>query len=118
MALFKTTTEKAAKKDAKGAPKASTMDAGSIIVRPHITEKAAIKTGDNVYVFEISSRATKTEVMKAIAVLYKVVPVKANIVRTAPRKVQQRSRRGTPGTKSGMKKAYVYLKKGDKIEFV
>ncbi len=117
MALFKTTTEKNAKKDAK-AHASSTIDAGTVIVRPHITEKAAIKTGDNVYVFEISSRATKTEVMKAINALYKVMPIKVNIVRKSPLTVPQRSRRGMPGTKSGMKKAYVYLKKGDKIEFV
>lgn len=116
MALFKQTKEKESK--ASKALPTIAMDPGTVIVRPHITEKAAIKTGDNVYVFEVASRATKHEIMKAVIVLYKVAPIKVNIVRRAPRKVAQRSRRGTPGTKSGMKKAYVYLKKGDKIEFV
>jgi large subunit ribosomal protein L23 len=113
MALFNKTTEKT-----KKAAASATFDIGRVILNPHITEKAAVKTGDNVYVFEVSIRATKQEVAKAINALYKVTPRKVNMVRFAPRKVAQRSRKGPMGTRSGMKKAYVYLKKEDKIEFV
>jgi large subunit ribosomal protein L23 len=129
MALFKTSEEKNKDVQAKATKKVAkagaatqfvgtVLNAGGVIIRPHITEKAAIKTGDNTYVFEVSPRATKTEVAKAIAAIFKVIPRKVNIVSMAPRKVAQRQRRGPKGTKSGMKKAYVFLKKGDKIEFV
>lgn len=121
MALFKTTAEKAKKttkvKTSGVKTAQNIVDAGAVILRPRITEKAAIKTGDNVYTFEVSVRATKKEIEKAIAAIYKVVPVKVNIVSIAPRKIVQRSRKGSPGTRSGMKKAYVFLKDGDKIEF-
>ncbi len=115
MALF------SKKKESGAAPKTTTgtiRDIGSAIIRPHITEKAAIQTGNDVYVFEVTSKATKMEIAKAIVALYKVVPVKVNIVTKSPRRVASRTRRGIMGTKTGMKKAYVYLKKGDKIEFV
>jgi ribosomal protein L23 len=47
--------------------------------------------------------------------LYKVTPVKVNII-NLPAKIV--FTRGKSGRKAGVKKAVVYLKKGDKIEFV
>lgn len=88
---------------------------GEVIQNPRITEKAAYAADKNVYTFDVSPRATKLEVTKAVKDIYKVVPVKVNIVAVPTKKVY---RRNSVGVKGGGKKAYVFLKKGDKIEFV
>lgn len=88
----------------------------SVLLRPHITEKAAQATARNVYTFEVTSSATKTEVSRAVEALYKVTPVKIAMVKIPRKRVYLRRKRGY-GTKGGLKKAYVYLKEGDRIEF-
>lgn len=88
----------------------------SVLTRPRITEKSAQATARGVYTFEVSMRSTKSGIKEAVRTLYGVTPVKINIVKTAGKRVRMRTRRGY-GTKSAVKKAYVYLKKGDKIEF-
>jgi len=85
----------------------------NIILRPRITEKASMVLEKNVYVFEVVSSATKKEVAETIKVFYKVIPVKINIVKNPSKKVFIK---GKKGIKAGVKKAYVYLKKGDKLE--
>ncbi len=59
--------------------------------------------------------AGKAQVSKAVSEIYKVEPVKVNIVKNPSKRVFVR---GKKGVKSGVKKAYVYLKKGDKIEVI
>lgn len=85
------------------------------IISPRITEKAALMQDDGVYVFNVSPDATKNEIAKEIETIYKVTPVKVNIAKAAGKK---RFFRGRVGQKAGVKKAYVYLKKGDKITVV
>lgn len=89
----------------------------AVIVKPRITEKAAILSDKNVYTFEVRKGATKFEVRDAIKALYNVSPVKVNIVTQQPRHTMSRSR-GRDMMVHGMRKAYVYLKKGDRIELV
>lgn len=89
------------------------MNTKTIIVRPRITEKASFKSENNVYVFEIAKNANKKEIAKAVRELYNVTPVKVATASTPAKKVFVR---GKHGTKSAIKKAYVYLKKGEKIE--
>ncbi|MFH0804015.1 MAG: 50S ribosomal protein L23 [Candidatus Zambryskibacteria bacterium] len=84
-----------------------------ILLRPRITEKATFVAGTNVHTFEIASSATKKQVAEAVRVFYKVSPVKINIVKNPTKEIFLR---GKKGTKAGVKKAYVYLKQGDKIE--
>ena len=89
---------------------------GNIIIRPRVTEKAAVlseKQGRQVCVFEVSARADSKTVAAAIKALYKVVPVKIAVLRIPPKKsfVKGRVSYGKTGYK-----AYVYLKKGDSIE--
>ncbi|KKR70210.1 MAG: 50S ribosomal protein L23 [Candidatus Nomurabacteria bacterium GW2011_GWB1_40_7] len=86
-----------------------------IIKNPRITEKASSASGQNVYTFDITKDANKTEIKKAIFALYKVHPIKVNVL-TIPRKSIMS--RGKKGVRGGGRKAFVYLKKGDKIEFV
>lgn len=92
-------------------------DVSWVIVKPRITEKAALQGDKNIYVFEVARRATKTDVMNAVLVLYKVTPTKVNIVNRVPRTVKSRARNRTT-TLSGLKKAMVFLKKGDAINLV
>ncbi len=86
-----------------------------IIKNPRITEKASFQAGQNVYTFDIAKSANKTEIKKAIFALYKVRPARINILNISRKKIMSR---GQVGTKGGGRKAYVYLKEGDKIEFV
>jgi large subunit ribosomal protein L23 len=84
-----------------------------IILRPRITEKASFVAGSNVYAFEIAIEANKKQVAEAVKAFYNVAPIKVNIVKNPAKKVFIR---GKKGVKNGIKKAYVYLKEGDKIE--
>ncbi|HEY4513295.1 MAG TPA: 50S ribosomal protein L23 [Candidatus Paceibacterota bacterium] len=87
-----------------------------IIKNPRVTEKASFSAEKNVYTFDISQSANKTEIKKAIFALYKVKPVKVNVL-PIPKKTVMKSR-SKEGVRGGGRKALVYLKKGDKIEFV
>jgi len=87
----------------------------NIIKNPRVTEKASFAQEQNIYTFDVEKGANKTEIKKAIFTLYKVKPVKVNIL-NIPRKGI--FLRGKLGWKGGGRKALVYLKEGDKIEFV
>ena len=93
----------------------SKYDLSKVIVRPRITEKAAYKAESNVSVFEIADWASKSQVSKAIKEIYKITPVRVTTSKIPPKNVTVR---GKAGVKSGIKKAYVFLKKGDKIELI
>lgn len=87
----------------------------TIIKNPRITEKASFASEQNVYTFDIISSANKTEIKKAIFALYKVKPVKVNVLNIPRKNIMSK---GKIGVRGGGRKALVYLKKGDKIEFV
>jgi large subunit ribosomal protein L23 len=88
----------------------------AVIKKPRITEKSGVKAeSQNVYTFEVLKSATKTTVKEAIKDIYKVTPIKINIVNLPEKKVTSR---GKIGRKQSVKKAVVYLKKGDKIAFI
>jgi large subunit ribosomal protein L23 len=85
----------------------------AFVLGPRITEKAAYATEKNVYVFNVAIDANKIQIKKAIKDLYKVAPTKIAIVVNKPKTVVFR---GRLGKKSGFKKAYITLKKGDTID--
>lgn len=87
----------------------------TIIKNPRITEKASFAAEQNVYTFDVTKDANKTEIKKAIFALYKVKPVKVNVL---PVPYKQTFSKGKAGVRGGGHKALVYLKKGDKIEFI
>lgn len=84
-----------------------------VLIRPRITEKATLVLESNVYTFEVASKATKGQVEEAVKVFYKVNPIKIRMTKNPEKKVFVK---GKKGVKAGVKKAYVYLKKGDKLE--
>lgn len=88
----------------------------SVLLRPRITEKAAIGADkSNVYVFEVTKTATKPQIAASVKAQYKVTPIGVRTAKIASKRIFFR---GKKGVKSGGKKAYVYLKKGDKIELI
>lgn len=93
----------------------SGLDLSSVIIKPRITEKAVRQNDQNVYTFVVRKDANKHTVADAVKTLFKVTPVKVNIVNKSPRQFMSRSK-GRMQTQKGMKKAYVYLKKGDRID--
>jgi large subunit ribosomal protein L23 len=122
MGLFgkkKTEEKKAAVVKAPSVAKkaAAPVDMISVIIKPRITEKAALLSDKNVYTFEVRKGATKYEVRDAVKALYNVTPEKVHIVNQQPRHSISRAR-GRDVMVHGLRKAYVYLKKGDRIELV
>ena len=94
------------------------LDLSMVIVRPHITEKASDLSEHNVYGFEINKRANKMHVKMAVEKLYKVTPMKVAVINGAPKFMKNPRTGRMQMKKQSIKKAFVYLKKGDKIEFV
>ena len=92
-------------------------DLTAVIKGPRITEKSVAQGDQNVYTFTIDRNATKFLVRDAIKALYGVTPVKVNIVNKAPA-LRLSGSKNRMVKESGMKKAYVYLKKGDTINLV
>ncbi len=88
----------------------------AVLKRPHITEKAAQLTGQNVFSFAVARGASKHDIVRAVEAAYKVTPIKIRVVNTPGKRVQLRTRRGY-GTTAATRKAYIYLKKGDTIDF-
>jgi len=87
----------------------------TIIKNPRVTEKSSSVMERNVYTFDVTSGANKTEIKKAVFNLYKVHPLKVNILAVPKKHI---TLRGRPGVRGGGRKALVYLKEGDKIEFI
>lgn len=89
--------------------------AALILIEPHITERATSLSRQNIYTFHVSPSANKILIKKAVQEMYGFEPIKIRITKAMPKK---RFTRGKYGTKPGFKKALIYLKESDKIEFL
>jgi large subunit ribosomal protein L23 len=105
------TTKKTKKTEVSAEVKKNT---NPLIIGARITEKSALGAEKGIYTFNVARTATKSEIKKAIKMLYSVTPTKVAVTQITDK---VKVRRGVLGTKSGGKKAVVYLKKGDKIAF-
>ena len=85
----------------------------TVLRRPHISERASDAAAKGVYVFRVSPKATKPQIRAAVSALYKVTVEKVRTVAAHSKRIVVK---GRPGVSGGSKKAYVYLKKGEKIE--
>ena len=83
-----------------------------LIIAPRVTEKASMQSSSNAYTFVVAKNATKHALLDEIKKDYKVTPKAINIT-NMPRK--NTFIRGKFGTQAGIKKAIVFLKKGDII---
>ena len=90
--------------------------AHEIIRTPWFSEKALMATEKGVYTFAVPPRATKAAIASAIKELYNVAPKKVRIVNLPGKPKAMRTKRGV-GYRAARRKAYVYLNKGDSIQF-
>lgn len=92
-----------------------------IAIKPRLSEKAySVSESLNVYVFEVPPGANKQSVSEAVETQYKVGVTRVRIARSAPKSrriVQRKGRKTYRGHRSGVRKAYVSLKEGDKLPF-
>lgn len=117
MALFGKSKKETKEVKAASEPVAGSDVAYRILRAPRITEKATLATDRGAYVFDVDPHATKTDIKKAVQAVYKVTPIKVNVVSVPAKKVESRFRK-IRGVKAGGRKAYVYLKQGDTIELM
>lgn len=94
-----------------------TKHPSKILLSPRVTEKGAYLSEANCYVFAVAPEANKQEIAQAVRALFKVTPRLIRVARVVRKRVAARGGRRA-GRTAGGKKAYVYLKKGDKIELV
>jgi len=90
--------------------------AGHILISPRITEKGASLAEASAYAFNVAVGASKKQVADAVKEIYKVSPRKVTLI-AIPRKMVQTRGTNRKGMTAGGKKAYVFLKKGEKIDF-
>jgi large subunit ribosomal protein L23 len=90
------------------------MSVEGMVISPLVTEKGTI-VGEksNQVVFRIRPGVSKDQIRDVIEDLFKVTVVK---VRTANFLGKERRRGRTTGRRPNWKKAYITLKKGDRIE--
>jgi len=120
MALFGSKKDKKEEKKADAPVEKSTntvsikSDLAHILRHARITEKATMHSEQSVYTFNVAENANKRDIALAVKKLYQVTPRKVRVV-AVPSKTKRSMRTGRIGMKTGGKKAYVYLKKGETI---
>ena len=86
----------------------------SLILAPHVSEKATLKTeSDRQYVFRVVRGADKAQVKKAIELAFSVKVEKVNLLNV---KGKEKRFGRFMGKRSDWKKAYVKLQPGFSIE--
>ena len=98
---------------AKAPKKAIDIRHYDVIVAPHITEKSTMMSEHNAVVFKVANSATKPEIKAAVEALFNVSVTGVN---TLVQKGKTKRWKGTPYSRSDMKKAIVTLKDGDSID--
>ena len=104
------------KVELKGLPKDMSGRLFDVIRAPWFSEKALIQTEKGIYVFQVPEDVTGHDVALAIQKAYGVKPRKVNMVNLPAKKKRLKSRRGE-GSRARRHKAYVYLAKGETIQF-
>jgi large subunit ribosomal protein L23 len=87
-----------------------------VLLGPHVSEKAtSLADGSNQVVFKVRPNATKSDIRRAVELLFEVKVERVSVVQM-PSKAK---RFGTSsGTRGGWKKAYVRLAPGSDINFM
>jgi ribosomal protein L23 len=90
-----------------------------LALKPRISEKGyALSDQANTYIFDVSSDANKFDVAKAVASQFDVTVTNvrlASVPGKAVRAYRNRGRKSINAKRSDIRKAYVTLKKGDKL---
>jgi len=83
-----------------------------ITLKPVVTEKSVQSASAQVYTFDVPTDANKIEIRRAIKELFKVDAIQ---IRTTTTKGKVKKFKGVVGRRVDSKKAFVTLKKGQKI---
>jgi len=91
------------------------LDEYKIIRRPIITEKGSdLKDENNQLVFEVDTKANKSEIKKAVEKIFKVNVLTVH----TQNRLGKRKRLGrSAGRRKNWKKAIVTLREGDRVDF-
>jgi len=90
------------------------VESHSVLLRPLLTEKiTGIREKTNTVGFVVHPEANRVQIKQAVETLLKVKVEKVNIL-TVPGKIKRLGR--FSGRRSDWKKAFVTLKKGEKLE--
>jgi large subunit ribosomal protein L23 len=108
-----TKTKKDTKTVDKKAVKLASRLATATLLHPIVSEKAAHLADQGVITFKVTGTANRIAIRQAFRELYKVTPVKVNIIRM--RGTQKRFGQRTGRTKD-YKKALIHLPKGVRID--
>lgn len=88
----------------------------NVLIKPVMTEKAVTASQqNNTYAFEVALEANKIQIRKAVEDAFKV---KVTAVRTAMRRGGQRRFGYRRVTQPSVKRAYVTLAEGDRIDLL
>ena len=91
------------------------LEPHQVLIKPAVTEKAMFQATElNQYTFKVNTKATKTDIKKAVESLFEV---KVTGVSTQLRKGKPRRYKFTYGRTKDWKKAIVTLHPDDKIDF-
>lgn len=114
MALTKKTTSEETKKTVKKSDKKGiSKKTLKILIAPHVTEKTAQTSGENVFVFDVDTDATKIEIKQAFKDLYNITPERVNTVSSKGKSVTFGRRLGKQKSR---KKAIITLPKNAKLD--
>jgi large subunit ribosomal protein L23 len=86
-----------------------------VLLGPHVSEKATSLAENGQIVFKVRTDATKTDVRKAVELLFDVKVQRVSVVRI-PAKQKRFGQRA--GARAAWKKAYVRLAPGQDINFM
>ena len=92
--------------------KPSSGRAYRVLIKPLITEKAAILNTESKYAFSVATDANKIEIANAVEEVYGIKPIAVNIIKVSGKKVRYGR---TFGKRKDWKKAIVALPKGKSI---
>lgn len=112
-AVLKEDKKSQTKKEKAVHGRAGRVAAAKVLKNPRITEKAHAASEKNEYVFEVSLVASKNAVRKAVEELYDVHVEHVTTSRSKPKK---RRYGKTVGYTRSAKRAYVTIRKGEKID--
>ena len=90
------------------------------LLKPRLSEKTfGLANAKTVYVFDVPAGANKQTVARAIAAQFEVTVIDVNMlnVKGKAKRTVRKGGRPVSGSQSDRKKAYVTLKKGDKLPF-
>lgn len=110
---------KVSKKTQRAPAKKKTKLQKHLSLKPRASEKAfALSESVNTYIFDVGQGANKSDVAQAVSVQYDVEVTGVRLASNPGKAVKtyrNKGRRSQAGRRSGVRKAYVTLKEGDKL---